>query len=163
MGERGDGIRTMQRALTTRNLERMASELAVLEPGDARLVGRVVEGVLSDELQERHDPVVDGVDGRTRYAEVGRVDAEDPVRAGSAVALTPSAGRGPTQSVRIERLGDRATGGWMIGETSKSTTAVSAWDRASHRCGESEADTTAELGPLLRTAASRKGSSPAVF
>ena len=39
MGERGDIIRTMQRALTARNLERAAGELAVLQPGDGRLVG----------------------------------------------------------------------------------------------------------------------------
>jgi type IV secretory pathway VirD2 relaxase len=64
MGERGDIIRTMQRAMggTQR-------ELAVFEPGgDGRaLVGRVAAKGLADELYDKSYLVVDGTDGKAHY------------------------------------------------------------------------------------------------
>lgn len=64
MGERGDIVRTMQRALG-----REQRELVVFTPGEAArpVVGRVVGKGLADELQERGYLVLDGVDGRAHY------------------------------------------------------------------------------------------------
>ena len=64
MGERGDIVRTMQRALGAQQ-----RELAVFTPGEAAraVVGRVVGKGLADELQERGYLVVDGIDGRAHY------------------------------------------------------------------------------------------------
>ncbi len=92
MGERGDIVRTLQRAMSERNLERRLAVDPVRESGP-RLIGRVIERGLSDELADRHYLVVDGVDGRLHYADIGRVDVEAPVREGSVVAITPGKGR----------------------------------------------------------------------
>ena len=64
MGERGDIIRTMQRAMNGRQ-----HELAVFQPGeDGRtIVGRVVGKGLSDELHDKGYLVVDGTDGKAHY------------------------------------------------------------------------------------------------
>lgn len=64
MGERGDIIRTMQRAM--RGQQR---ELAVFEPGnDGRaLVGRVAGKGLADELYDKGYLIVDGTDGKAYY------------------------------------------------------------------------------------------------
>ncbi len=64
MGERGDIVRTMQRALGAQQ-----REMAVFTPGEAAqpVVGRVVGKGLADELQERGYLVVDGIDGRAHY------------------------------------------------------------------------------------------------
>ena len=64
MGERGDIVRTMQRALGVQQ-----REMAVFTPGEAAqpVVGRVVGKGLADELQERGYLVLDGVDGRAHY------------------------------------------------------------------------------------------------
>lgn len=64
MGERGDIVRTMQRALSGQ-----PRELAVLDAkaGATPVVGRIVGKGLADELQERGYLVVDGVDGRAHY------------------------------------------------------------------------------------------------
>ncbi|MFT3819575.1 MAG: relaxase/mobilization nuclease and DUF3363 domain-containing protein [Rubrivivax sp.] len=64
MGERGDIVRTMQRALGAQQ-----RELAVFTPGEAAqpVVGRVVGKGLADELQERGYLVLDGIDGRAHY------------------------------------------------------------------------------------------------
>ena len=64
MGERGDIIRTMQRAMSGRQ-----RELAVFQPGeDGRtIVGRVVGKGLADELYDKGYLLVDGTDGRAHY------------------------------------------------------------------------------------------------
>lgn len=64
MGERGDIVRTMQRALSGQ-----PRELAVLDAkaGATPVVGRIVGKGLADELHERGYLVVDGIDGRAHY------------------------------------------------------------------------------------------------
>lgn len=64
MGERGDIVRTMQRALGSQQ-----REMAVFTPGEAvqPVAGRVVGKGLADELQERGYLVLDGIDGRAHY------------------------------------------------------------------------------------------------
>lgn len=64
MGERGDIIRTMQRAMGG-----VPRDLTVFEPGkDARtVVGRVAAKGLADELNDKGYLVVDGVDGKAHY------------------------------------------------------------------------------------------------
>lgn len=77
MGERGDIIRTMQRAMSERLPERAPGDYAIYDPaqGEARpVVGKVVARGLSDEHADRQYLLVDGVDGRSHYVEIG-IDA----------------------------------------------------------------------------------------
>lgn len=95
MGERGDIIRTMQRELTARKLERAAADQQIFDPKapDARpIVGRVMLRGLADELDDRHYLIVDGVDGRTHYAAIGKGEATATLPAGAIVRITPRAG-----------------------------------------------------------------------
>jgi type IV secretory pathway VirD2 relaxase len=64
MGERGDIIRTMQRAMSGRQCE-----LDVFEPteGASPIIGRVAAKGLADELNDRGYLVLDGVDGKAHY------------------------------------------------------------------------------------------------
>ena len=68
LGERGDIIRTMQRAMSGQ-----PRELAVFEPGQnvdgsgRTVIGRVAAKGLADELHDRGYLVVDGVDGKAHY------------------------------------------------------------------------------------------------
>ena len=64
MGERGDIIRTMQRAMSGKQ-----RELAVFQPGeDGRtVVGRVAGKGLADELYDKGYLIVDGADGKAHY------------------------------------------------------------------------------------------------
>ncbi|MEY9148696.1 relaxase/mobilization nuclease RlxS [Bradyrhizobium elkanii] len=84
MGERGDIIKTMHREMAAAGISRAAGEYAIFDPqqGNRRLIGRVVGEGFADELTERRYVVIDGVDGRTHYAEIGSlgVDEEAPVR-----------------------------------------------------------------------------------
>ncbi|MFB4371125.1 MULTISPECIES: DUF3363 domain-containing protein [unclassified Pseudomonas] len=75
MGERGDIVRTMQRAMGS-----MQRELAVYEPGKdgSVVVGRIVAKGLADELHDRGYLVVDGLDGKAHYLRLpARTDLAD--------------------------------------------------------------------------------------
>lgn len=65
MGERGDIIRTMQRAM--RGQQR---DLDVFQPGEAgrSIIGRVAGKGLADELYDKGYLIVDGIDGKAHYA-----------------------------------------------------------------------------------------------
>jgi type IV secretory pathway VirD2 relaxase len=92
LGERGDIIKTMHRELTREGLVRTATDYLIYdpaEPGSRRLIGRVVARGLSDELNDRHYLIVDGVDGRAHYVDIGRADATEPIPAGGIVAIEP--------------------------------------------------------------------------
>ena len=64
MGDRGDIIRIVQRAMSGR-----LRELAVFQPGDDGhlIVGRVVDKGMADELYDKGYLVVDGIDGKAHY------------------------------------------------------------------------------------------------
>ena len=64
MGERGDIIRTMQRAMSGKQ-----RELAVFQPGEAghTVVGRIASKGLADELHDKGYLIVDGTDGKAHY------------------------------------------------------------------------------------------------
>lgn len=91
LGERGDIIRTLQRALGARGLARAAADLAVHDaaPLSGPLVGRVAGRGLSDELRDRHYLIVDGADGRAHYVEIGTGKAVEPLPEGAIVRVVP--------------------------------------------------------------------------
>src|SRR3546814_4089754 len=83
MGERGDIIRTMQRAYAARGNAPALVDQIIYDPAapDARpLIGRVVERGLSDEYADRHYVIVEAIDGRSHYAEIGKGEAVEPIR-----------------------------------------------------------------------------------
>ncbi|KUM26942.1 conjugal transfer protein TraI [Mesorhizobium loti] len=92
IGERGDIIKTMHRELTGKGLLRSAGDYVVHDrPGQETppVVGRVVARGLADEINDRHYLVVDGVDGRTHYFDIGKGEATEPTPDGCIVRVAP--------------------------------------------------------------------------
>lgn len=92
MGERGDIIRTMQRALGERGIAPAAAEQTIFDPASpwARpLIGRVVARGLSDEIEDRHYLIVEATDGRTHYIDIGRGENVESLRNGAIVRIAP--------------------------------------------------------------------------
>lgn len=90
MGERGDIIKTMHREMARERRDRATADYAIYDPADPearRLVGRVVARGLSDEINDRHYLIVDGVDGRAHYVDIGEADATEPLPDGAIVAI----------------------------------------------------------------------------
>lgn len=96
MGEHGDIVRTMQRAMGS-----LQRELAVFEPskGTPGVVGRIVAKGLADELNDRGYLVVDGLDGKAHYLAL-------PTRA--ELANYPIGGLVETRSLSEPRAVDRS-------------------------------------------------------
>ncbi|MBG2641534.1 relaxase/mobilization nuclease and DUF3363 domain-containing protein [Klebsiella michiganensis] len=88
LGERGDIIRTMQRAMSGQ-----PRELAVFEPADdgRTLVGRVAAKGLADELHDRGYLVIDGVDGKAHYVALNARDELASYPTGAVVEVRGSA------------------------------------------------------------------------
>lgn len=92
VGERGDIIKTMHREMSAQKVARNTGDYAIYDPADPeakRIVGRVIARGLSDEDKDRHFVIVDGVDGRTHYVDIGRGDAVEATPNNSIVAITP--------------------------------------------------------------------------
>ncbi|WP_326915230.1 relaxase/mobilization nuclease RlxS [Sphingopyxis chilensis] len=95
MGERGDIIRTMQRELTARNLDRALADRAIFDPAVpdvGSVTGRVISRGLSDEFRDRNYLLVDGVDGHTHYIEIGRGADVPPTPEGAIVRISAREG-----------------------------------------------------------------------
>ena len=92
MAERGDIVRTMQRAFTQRALDRPLADQAIYDPasdGAAPLVGRVIARGLADEHADRHYLIVDATDGRGHYVAIGKGNAIEPTPTGAIVRIEP--------------------------------------------------------------------------
>lgn len=91
LGERGDIIRNMHKALKADGMERdpMTFQIHDAAP-ETPIVGRVVDKYLSDELGENLTVMVDGIDGRTHhFAGIDPARVED-ARIGSVVEIGPA-------------------------------------------------------------------------
>ncbi|WP_072389337.1 DUF3363 domain-containing protein [Hyphomicrobium sp. CS1BSMeth3] len=107
LGDRADKYKMMHQALKAAGIERQPGQLAVFEKGERNtaVVGRVVGVGLVDEITDRQYVVVDGVDGRIHYAELGRRSAEAAPQAGMIVRLSTDRIEGrPQYASRIEVL-----------------------------------------------------------
>ena len=90
LGEQGDIIRTMQRALKAAGLNRAPIEQIIHRSGsDVLVTGRVVARGLADEARDRHYLIVDGVDGRSHYVDIGKGERTEPLPEGAIVRIVP--------------------------------------------------------------------------
>ncbi|MER8779197.1 DUF3363 domain-containing protein [Mesorhizobium sp. M0977] len=88
LGERGDIIKRMHRALTERGIDRgSANYVLAAESLNVPVIGRLVERGLDDELRGTAYAVVDGVDGRTHHTRLSHFDASGDNPPGSIVEL----------------------------------------------------------------------------
>ena len=88
LGERGDIIKRMHKALTERGIDRGSTNYVLAaESLDLPVVGRLVERGLDDELNGTAYAVVDGVDGRTHHIKLPDLDAAGDSAPGSIVEL----------------------------------------------------------------------------
>jgi type IV secretory pathway VirD2 relaxase len=92
MGERGDIIKTMHREITAKGVARAAADYVIFEPAakDSRpITGRAVVRGLADEINDRHYLIVDALDGRTHYVDIGKGEATQPTPEGAIVRIDP--------------------------------------------------------------------------
>src|SRR5262245_20944217 len=108
LGDRADKFRTMQQVLKELGIDRGAAAMALFERGARKvpLIGKVIGVGMVDEITDRTWVVVDALDGRVHYADLGRIKPADAPYRGMLVALAGDATlRGkPTSVPRLEVL-----------------------------------------------------------
>ncbi len=107
LGDRADKFKMMQRALAEAGIDRGAAAMALFErgPRKAPLIGKVVGVGMVDEITDRTWVVIDAVDGRVHYAELGRLRATDVPERGTLVALAGEAAPGkPSAAPKLQLL-----------------------------------------------------------
>ncbi len=92
MGESGDITKLMHRGLAEKGIARAASDYVIYDPSgpSARpITGRLVRRGLTDELNDRHYLIVDAVDGRTHFVDIGKGDATARLPEDGIISVTP--------------------------------------------------------------------------
>ena len=99
VGRQNDIIATMHRAMRQAGIDRPAGSFAIFHAEGAikPIVGRVAALGLTDEINDRHFVVVDGVDGRVHYADIGRMRPEALPDKGMIVTVEASTQQGNDQ------------------------------------------------------------------
>ena len=87
LGEQGDIIRTLHRALARSGVDRGSDLAAYLDTEAPPLVGRLVERGLHDELTGSAYVVIDGTDGRAHHVRLRDLDATSDAEPGAIVEL----------------------------------------------------------------------------
>jgi type IV secretory pathway VirD2 relaxase len=94
MGRRGDIIATLDREVRSRSLAVSPLDYAVYGPSDGQaepIVGHVLTRGLSDEQTDREYLIVDAIDGRTHYVDIGEGGGADmSIREGAIVRIGPT-------------------------------------------------------------------------
>lgn len=96
LGLRGDMVKALNQELVRCGAARAAAELAIFETGSggqAAIVGRIVASGLADELSDRHYLIVDALDGRAHYVDIGARDALEPMTVGMIVRVAAKAAK----------------------------------------------------------------------
>ncbi len=111
LGERGDIIRTMQRALG-----QAQCELVIFDPKRSKsVIGRIADKGLTDELSDRTYVVLDGIDGRAHYARLAANVDISALPVGGVAEL-----RGVTEPRRVDKsIADLAIDGIYRTETAR--------------------------------------------
>jgi type IV secretory pathway VirD2 relaxase len=99
LGQRGDIIKTMHRVLGEAGIERSGRSFSMFDTTKAgnRIVGRVAGIGLTDEINDRHYVVIDGVDGKVHYADIGHLKPEFVPEKGMVVAIENQSGEESAQ------------------------------------------------------------------
>jgi len=103
MGRRGDIIATLDREVRSRSLVVSPMDYAVYDRADGQaqpVVGQVVSRGLTDEESDREYLIVDAIDSRTHYVEIGEGSGTDmSIREGAIVRISPT----PAEARDVDR------------------------------------------------------------
>ena len=124
LGQRGDIIKTMHRALREAGIDRPGGSYSVFDTDkpNNRIVGRVAGIGLADEINDRHYVVIDALDGKVHYADVGHLRPEFVPEKGMIVAIDNRANsdEGRTQTrlriltyLKLEKLIEAEGATWL--------------------------------------------------
>jgi type IV secretory pathway VirD2 relaxase len=124
LGQRGDIIKTMHRVMRETGIDRPAGSFAMFDTArpNGRIVGRVAGLGLTDEINDRHYIVIDSIDGKVHYADVGHLRPEFVPDKGMIVAIENKAAEDSEKQrtrlrilsyLNLEKLVDNEGATWL--------------------------------------------------
>jgi type IV secretory pathway VirD2 relaxase len=152
LGQRSDIIKTMHKVLKEAGINRVSGSYAVFDTAkpNNRIVGRVAGIGLTDEINDRHYVVVDGLDGKVHYADVGHLPPELVPDRGMIVAIENKAGgEEERQRTRLRILSYMNLGRLVDADGAT-------WLDRELLSQRPEAQSTAGYGALVQTALGRR-------
>jgi len=87
MGERGDIIKRMHKAMTDHGIDRGAASYVLDADPSQPVIGRLVDRGLHDEMTGGAYAIVDGIDGRTHHIRFSDIEATGDCKPGAIVEL----------------------------------------------------------------------------
>ena len=117
MSERGDIIRSLQREVTTRKLDRAVPEKLVFDTPNRTatpMIGRLVKRGLSDEHRDRHYLIVDGIDGKQHYVDIGKGEDQKTIPTEAIVRVTPRRNEPRAVDQTIARIAEQNGGRYDV-------------------------------------------------
>jgi len=112
LSERHDIIKTMNRALAGRSDRRFDTDVIFdkSDPDGRSVTGAVLQTGLTGEAHDRAYAVIDGLDGRAVFVELGAAGEVEEVKRGAIVTVSPPNLEPKPSDITIERIA-RANGG----------------------------------------------------
>ncbi len=101
MGDRGDVIRTMHRALSRGGREPDTGAFAIHGDDAPAVLGRLADRGLHDELKGSAYVVIEGVDGRAHHLQFGTLEATGDTSIGAIVEVRPFTGNDGQRRVSL--------------------------------------------------------------
>ena len=117
LGERGDIIKTMNRALVGTSGRRLDADAIFdrSDPDGRSVTGAVLQLGLTGEAHDRAYAIIDGLDGRAVYAEIGAAEQLAEIRRGAIVTLSPPDLEPKRSDVAIDRIAQKNGGTYSAG------------------------------------------------
>lgn len=111
LGERGDIMVIMNQIMRAHGINRPAGDFAIFSGAQRSepVIGRVVEGGIADEMFDRKYLIVDSIDGRIHYAEMGKVAGPDLLEPGPRPRLGSTKQSSQTRNPSSTRKGSALT------------------------------------------------------
>ena len=117
LGERGDIVKTMNRALAGTSGRRLDADAIFdrSDPDGRSVTGAVLQLGLAGEAHDRAYAIIDGLDGRAVYAELGGAEQHAEIRRGAIVTLSPPDLEPKRSDVTIDRVAQKNGGTYSAG------------------------------------------------
>ena len=106
LGERGDIIKTMHRALSRNDRALDPAAFEIHGDGQPSVLGRLADRGLHDELKGSAYVVIDGVDGRAHHIQFGSLEATSDAQVGAVVEARPFTGGDGRQRLSLATRSD---------------------------------------------------------
>mgnify|MGYP003631722219 FL=1 len=117
LGERGDIIKTMNRALAGTSGRHLDADAIFdrSDPEGRKVTGSVLQMGVTGESHDRAYAIIDGLDGRAVYAELGGAEQLAEIRRGAIVTLSPPDLQPKPSDVTIDRIARNHGGTYSAG------------------------------------------------